>query len=280
MSMLKFSVLMSVYSGDEPLFLKLALKSIYEDQTIKPDQIVLVIDGPISEELKGAVSSFVLGKEKIVKVVQLEKNMGLGEALRRGLDACDYDVVCRMDSDDISVSNRFEVLLDYFEKHPNIDVLGSDIAEFREDPDEKKKRIRSCPQEHKNIVKMAKQRTPMNHVSVCMKKDAVIKSGGYIPLSYVEDYYLWLRMIQCGYVFENIKEPLVYVRTGNGFYKRRSSKTKIESWKTIQKFLYEQKMCSRFRCFWNMLSFRIFLIMPLCFKRFIYARFLRRWKKY
>ena len=139
----KYSVLLSVYKKDNPDYLSSALKSIYDYQTVKPDEIVVVFDGPLTKELYNVLEDFRSEKEQIVKYFPQELNQGLGEALRIGSEKCTCDYIFRMDSDDISVPQRFEKQIDYIEAHPEIDVLGTDIAEFKFSADETNKRIRS-----------------------------------------------------------------------------------------------------------------------------------------
>lgn len=273
---MKYSVLMSVYKNDSPAFLRLALESIYEKQTKKPDEIVVVFDGPITDELTDVLNNFQSGKEGIVRYFPQETNKGLGEALRIGSEKCTGDYIFRMDSDDISDSHRFEIQSQYMEQHPEIDVLGTDIAEFNETPDEGNLRKRVCFDNHNDIVKMGKRRNPMNHVTVCIKKEALFKTGGYLPLRYVEDYYLWLRMINTGCVLANINEALVYVRVGNGFASRRGYKEQINSWKVLQEYMLEKKMITKKEARCNMIYIKVFVHTPAWVKKIMYKMFLRK----
>lgn len=271
-----FSVLMSVYKNDSPDFLKIALQSIYEQQTRKPDEIVVVFDGPLTDEIIEVLEEFQRDKEDIVKYLPQEINRGLGEALRIGSEYCSCDYIMRMDSDDVSVPNRFSRQMSYVESNPQIDVLGCDIAEFQLSPDEDNKRIRSCPAKHEDILKMCKSRNPMNHVTVCIKRESLLMSGGYKSLLLLEDYYLWLNMIVAGCTFANINEPLVNVRVGNGFDSKRSSKTRIVGWKVLQNFMLEHKLITKSKARRNMLYINAFVRTPKWAKKFIYKHFLRK----
>lgn len=273
---MKYSVLMSVYKNDNPEFLKIALESVYEKQTRKPDEVVIVFDGPISENLHAVLNEFQKGKEGIVKFYPQEENKGLGEALRIGSEKCTGDYIFRMDSDDYSDPKRFETQIKYLEEHPEIDVLGSDIAEFDKSPDESHLRRRVCYAEYDDIVKMSKSRNPMNHVSVCIKKSALFKAGGYIPLRYVEDYYLWVRMIGNGLKLANINETLVYVRVGNGFADRRGFKEQIDSWKVLQDYMLEHGMITSKEAKRNMFNIKTFVNTPVWVKDVLYSIFLRK----
>lgn len=272
----KYSVLMSVYKNDSPEYLKIALESIYDNQTRKPDEIVVVFDGPLKDRLYSVLDEFRKGKESIVKYYPQEVNRGLGEALRIGSCLCTGDYILRMDSDDVSDPCRFEKQIAYVEAHPDIDVLGSDIAEFNETPDERNKRVRRCPANHDDIVKMGKKRTPMNHVSVCMKKSALMKSGGYQTLLLLEDYYLWLHMIVAGCKLANINESLVYVRVGNGFDSKRGSKVRIAGWKVLQDFMIEHGMITKREARMNMMYIWGFVKTPAWLKKLLYQKLLRK----
>lgn len=270
-----YSVLMSVYKNDDPVFLARALRSIYEDQTVKPDEIVVVFDGPLTDELYAVLNEFRVGKENVVNYYPQEENHGLGEALRIGSEKCTCDYILRMDSDDISDPHRFERQIAYVETHPEIDALGTDIAEFNTSLDEDM-RVRSCPQHHDDIVRMGKKRNPMNHVSVCMKRTALEKCGGYQTLLLLEDYYLWLNMIASGCKLANIHESLVYVRVGNGFDSKRGSKERVTGWKTLQDFMLEHGMINKKEAMMNMLYIRAFVNTPPGVKKVLYEKLLRK----
>lgn len=273
---MKYSVLMSVYKNDNADYLKLALDSIYDNQTRKPDEIVVVFDGELTEGLYKVLDGFRAGKEDIVFYYPQEINRGLGEALRIGAEKCTGDYIFRMDSDDISVPSRFEKQIAYIEAHPEIDVLGSDIAEFNDSPDEENKRLRVCPQKHDDIVRMGKKRNPMNHVSVCIKASALTKCGSYETLLLLEDYYLWLKMIACGCRLENMNESLVYVRVGNGFDTKRGSKVRIKGWKALQKFMLEHNLVNQREAAINMIYIRGFVYCPAFIKKLAYEKVLRK----
>lgn len=272
---MKYSVLMSVYKNDDPNFLDIALKSIYEDQTRKPDEIVVVFDGPLTDGLYRVLNDFSKDKEDVVKYYPQEVNRGLGEALRIGSEYCTGDYIFRMDSDDISHPQRFERQAAYVEDHPEIDVLGTDISEFKIGIDEDM-RVRSCPVSHADIVQMGKSRNPMNHVTVCMKRTALMACGGYETLLLLEDYFLWLKMIVSGCRLANIHESLVYVRVGNGFDSKRSSKVRIKGWKVLQEYMRMHKLIGPLTAWKNMVAIYLFVNTPPKLKSILYKVFLRK----
>lgn len=270
----KYSVLMSVYKNDDPNFLEEALFSIYDSQSEKPDEIVVVFDGPLTDELYRVLETFKKGKEEIVKYYPQESNKGLGEALRIGVGKCTGNYIFRMDSDDISHRDRFKIQKEYIESNPQIDVLGTDISEFNYSLNEKM-RIRSCPQNHNDIVTMGKRRNPMNHVSVCMKKESLIRAGNYESLLLLEDYYLWLKIIVSGGKLANLPKSLVYVRVGNGFVKKRGSKTRIKGWKILQSYMLKNHLINYFQAITNMFLIVAFTYTPSTVKDYLYNKKLR-----
>jgi hypothetical protein len=181
-----------------------------------------------------------------------------------------------MDSDDVSDPKRFEKQAAYVEQHPEIDVLGTDIAEFKNTPKESRKRVRVCPANHDDIVHMAKRRNPMNHCTVCIKKTSLEKCGGYKTLLLLEDYYLWLNMIAAGCKLSNINESLVYVRVGNGFCSKRCSKERITGWKVLQDFMIEHGMISKREAQMNMVYIWGFVNTPAWLKKLLYEKVLRK----
>lgn len=267
---------MSVYKNDDADFLKIALESIYDQQTRKPNEIVVVFDGPLNDPLYAVLDEFKKGREEVVKYYPQEVNRGLGEALRIGSELCTGEYILRMDSDDISDKERFAKQIAYVEAHPDIDALGTDIAEFNQDPYSEDMRTRVCPAKHQDIVNMAKKRNPMNHVTACIKKSALMKAGGYQTLLLLEDYLLWLNMIVSGCKLANLNEPLVYVRVGNGFDGKRGSKERIIGWSKLQDIMLEHGMINKRQALMNKLYIRAFVKAPARLKKALYNNFLRK----
>lgn len=214
----KYSVLMSVYKKEEPAFLKAAISSMME-QTVLPDQFVLVCDGPLTEALDEVVEHFQEQHPEVFLVVRLKECGGLGPALQIGIKHCRNELIARMDSDDISRCDRCEKQLFIFHKK-QVDMVGGIIEEFASDVHEiSGKRV--TPRTNEAILKCAGRRNPFNHVTMMYRKSAVTGAGGYQDFPYFEDYYLWARMLKNGAVGYNIQEPLVYVRTGESMFARR-----------------------------------------------------------
>jgi glycosyltransferase involved in cell wall biosynthesis len=216
--MITFSVLISVYKKENPTFLKIALDSVWDNQSLKPSEFVIVKDGFLTRDLDDVITNFC--KRAPVKIVQLEKNSGLGVALAKGLVECKYDLVARMDSDDIALSKRFEEQIGFMSQNPNIHLLSSYISEFNFDP-EQTKSIRKVPISNKEILRFSKSRNPMNHMAVVFRKNSVLKVGNYVPFPGYEDYYLWVRMLNAGFEAHNLNQVFIQARVGNNMLARR-----------------------------------------------------------
>lgn len=235
---MKYSVLMSVYHREKPTNLIESLDSIF-NQTIKPDEVILVKDGVLTKELEEIIDSY-LNKYNDFHVYALEKNCGLGVALNFGLTHCGNEIIVRMDTDDISVQNRVEKQLEYLKGNENVSILGSYVEEFL-DGDHRSLYVKQCPMEDYKIKEMFKKKNAMNHPSVVFKKSAVESINGYIELKFNEDYFLWVRMAEKGFNFANIDEPLVKMRINNDTYLRRGGLKYFRTQNTIYKYMRERK---------------------------------------
>lgn len=235
-----FSVAMSVYKSDNPDFFDRALSSITDEQTIIPNEIVLVVDGPVSNEINNVINKYEK-KYEIFNVIRLEQNGGLGNALKIAVKNATHELIARMDSDDVSVSTRFEEHLKYFEINPGIDIVGGDITEFIGEENNIVGK-RSVPVSNDSIREYMKTRCAMNHVSVMYKKKSVESAGGYQDWFWNEDYYLWIRMWLNGAVFANTGSVLVNVRVGEEMYQRRGGSKYFESEKGLQDYMLKNKM--------------------------------------
>lgn len=273
--MLKFSVLMSIYYKEKPEYFDLCLKSILVDQTVLPNEIVLVKDGKLTRELEIVLDKYQKQFPKIFNIIQLDKNVGLGNALNIGLEKCKYSIVMRMDSDDISVSDRFEKQLKYMQVHKDVSALGGFIDEFEED-ENKIIRIKTMPCSYEEVKKFAKFRNPINHMSVCFRKKDILEVGNYQPLFYLEDHYLWARLLVNNKKVENLPCVLVHARVGNGFVSRRGNKKYIKGWKILQNYLYKNKIINLLEKWRNTLGMYVMVYIPDGGRNYLYNNILRK----
>lgn len=234
----RFSVSMCVYGGDNPEWFSVAVNSIL-NQTRKPDEVVLVVDGPVPEALDAVIAEY--KKNPVFKVVCLEVNRGHGEARRTGLNNCTHELVALMDADDISAPDRFEKQLSMFDADPELTIAGGNITEFVGEPDNIVG-VRVVEITDTAIKRDMKKRCPMNQVSVMFKKSRVEKVGGYIDWFCEEDTYLWLRLCLDGAKFANSPDNLVNVRVGKEMYQRRGGKKYFLSEAKLQKYMLDNKI--------------------------------------
>ena len=209
---------MSVYQNENANCLRQALESIWSGQTLRPTEIVLVKDGPLTSELDSVIDDF--RQSAPMTVVALERNSGLGVALNEGLKHCTCELVARMDSDDISKPKRFARQAEFMAEHTDIAVCGSWIDEFIGTTDNVVSQ-RRLPETSADIVEFGRKRNPLNHPTVMFRKSAVETVGGYEHFQWFEDYWLWARMLKTGYRLYNIPESLLWFRTSADVYRRR-----------------------------------------------------------
>ena len=276
---MQFSVLMTTYNGEKPEFLDASLNSILIEQTVLPDQLVIVLDGPISEPLRIIIAKYKKRFSDIVDIIECPINQGQSKASAEGMKHIKYNLVARMDSDDVCVENRFELQLEAFKSNPDLSVVGGWIEEFNNELDDLKS-IRVVPEEHDAIVKMFRRRMPINNVTAMMKKEAIEKAGGYGRPTVNEDYSLYSHMWVNGEMFYNIQSVLVNVRVGNGMISRRGDLRIFKDWCKDQKYLRKNKKHSYFVSFMSCARCFFFVITPPKLKSFIYRKFLRKGQNY
>lgn len=231
--MFDFSVLMSLYFKETPDNLSACLDSILS-QTVAPKEIVIVKDGPLTDELEATLAEYIQLAPELYTIVPLETNRGLGLALAEGMLHCTYELVARMDTDDISKSDRFEKQLAEFEKDPTLDICGSHITEFEGTVDNIVA-TRTVPLDDAAIKKYQKRRDGLNHVTVMFKKSAVLNAGNYQSCLLMEDTLLWANMFNAGAKAMNINESLVLVRVGTDMFERRGGYSYYKKYKLGRK---------------------------------------------
>lgn len=270
---MKISVLMSVYYKEKPQNLKEALDSLI-NQTIMPNQIVIVKDGKLTDELENILEDYEKEYSDLIEVYSKTKNMGLGQALKFGIEKCKYEYIARQDSDDISVKERFEKQISYLKEHKDIDVLGGYIEEYDENL-EKFLSIRKVPLTNYEICKYIKKQCPFNHGTVIMKKDTVINVGNYNSVK-LEDYDLWARMAKAKVKMENLPIILGKNRTGKTLYKKHGGRGRIKSIIEIENKLLKYGIINKMQCTINIIERSIVALMPIGIRKIIYTKIIRR----
>lgn len=274
--MTNFSVIASVYKNDNPKFVREALDSLLVTQTVKPSEVVLIQDGPVQQELLWVLSEYEARFEGLIHIIRLQKNAGLGNALRLGVENARYSIIARMDSDDICLPDRFEKQINYLEKHPECDIVGGQMTEFIDTPDNIVGR-REVPLDNDSIYNYMKSRCALNHVTVMFRKEAVLRAGNYQDWFWNEDYYLWVRMMMNHCVFANIPDVAVNVRSGADQYARRGGKKYFDSEIGIKKLMLEKGMITRKDYMVNYVQrFIVQLLLPNSVRGWVFRTFARK----
>jgi glycosyltransferase involved in cell wall biosynthesis len=215
-----FSVLTSIYKNESASHLQEALSSIWDSQWVKPGEIVLIKDGPLATSLEDVINNWKLKLGPNLRILTFTENRGLGAALKDGLDACSFELVARMDTDDVAAPDRFEKQLDYLNKYPDVDILGSFVKEMSYSGDLLE--VRTAPVTHDQIFSCL-WASPMVHPSIMMRRSRVLEAGNYDPkYRRRQDYELWFRCAERGLKFHNLPEPLLYYRFGQHTHEKQS----------------------------------------------------------
>lgn len=271
----KYTVLMSVYYKEKPEYLSLSIESML-NQTVKPDEFIIVKDGPLTTELDEVINNFVTAYPKTFNIIVNETNLGLGPALAKGIENSKNELIARMDSDDYVVSTRCERQLAKFREDPKLGMVGSYEAEFVDDIDNVIS-IHRVPSENDEIERFMHRRCSVLHPTVMYKKSAVLKSGNYQSVLLYEDYDLFARMVLEYHIKSyNIPEPLYYIRTSEDFFKRRGG---IKYAKTVLKFKWGQYR----KGYMSLMDFCIsglgqafVCVLPNSLRKIFYMKFLRK----
>ena len=272
--MLKFSVLMSVYYKESASNLRQCLDSLL-CQTKKSNEIVIVKDGPLTEELEVVLNEYLEKDRSLYKIVSLEQNMGLGFALKEGILHCSNEIIARMDTDDIAREDRFEKQLAEFEKDPSLDICGSHIIEFEENIENEVAR-RKVPIEDFEIKKYQRRRDAFNHMTVMYKKSAVIKAGNYQSCLLMEDTLLWVNMFMSGARSKNIDDFLVYARVGKEMFARRGGWDYFKKYKEGRKRVRETGFIGFWDYHWTLFVQFVIALMPNKLRGWVFKKILHR----
>lgn len=268
-----YSVLLPVYHKDLPEYIKIAIDSMLA-QTLPPEEIVIAIDGPIGESLASVIHEYQLKHGGLFSVYQYDVNEGLGRLLNKTLSLCRNEYIARMDADDYSVPERMEKQFLLFRQHPEIDILGSNVNEFMKSIRKPVARV-VLPEQPKDVLRFAKKRCPIRHPTLLYKKTDILNVGNYRDVFLMEDYDLIVRLLHGGYKIYNIQEPLVFMRIGKDFYKRRGGIRYLRGVFVAKKsflvmgFFSIKDFLISFGCQ------AIIILMPGWFRELFYKKFLR-----
>ncbi|WP_336019451.1 glycosyltransferase [Acinetobacter lwoffii] len=273
--MICFSVLISIYYKENPKHFDNCMKSIWDKQTLKPTEIILVEDGPLTPELGKVIAQWQEKLGNILRVKKLDKNLGTGKAKNIGLQECTYDIICIVDTDDIYVPERFEKQIEFLKHNPDISIIGGQILEFVEDI-HTPKGMRKVPLSNEELKEYAKKQSPFNNMTITYRKSHILEVGGYQHHLWMEDYNLFLRVIAKGYKIQNLADVLVYARIDNGMHGRRKGLQYIKSEKQLLNLKKELKIQNPIHANIIFLIRSTFRLMPSSLLGKIYNTFLRK----
>ncbi len=269
----KYSVLMSVYSGEKPEYLRQSMQSIF-DQTVPTDDFVLMCDGPLTPEMDQVIEQMARDHGGVLRIFRLDKNGGLANALNVGLTKCRNDLVARMDSDDVALPDRCRLQLEAFRDQPELAVVGGAIDEFEQSVDHVVSH-KDMPQTQEEILRYARMRNPFNHPTVMYRRSVVMAAGSYPRNILHEDYALWGNLLLSGAQGRNLPQTLCYMRVDNGMYNRRGGWQYLKlavalRWSFYRKGLYT---------FWSFLlvvaGLTVVCLMPMSLRKKTYRWILR-----
>jgi len=265
---MNFSVLISVYPDENAYYFCSALNSIWFDQNAKPREIIIVKDGVLNSGLEKVINDFTSKVECNIITIQNTINKGLAYSLNIGIKASNYNLIARMDSDDISLPERFQKQISFMESNPDIAVCSSLIEEYDNEMKDSIG-IRYLPKHHNDIVKFAKKRNPISHPASVFRKSIILSVGGYPEFKKSQDYALWSLLLMNGYKMHNIQEVLLKMRTGKDFLKRRGLSYLLGEYKILK---YQKKIgfISSYRYFNNLFSRSLLRLSPNSIKYYLY----------
>lgn len=266
----EFSLLLPVYAGDDPSFLRLAFVSTVDDQTLRPTEVVIVQDGPVPAALAAELERIRAESPVPVRVVRLPKNGGLTAALNAGLDECAFPVVARMDADDVSAPERFARQWALLSE--GYDLVGTGMAEFETDPTQPIAE-RIPPTGAARIREHARTHNPFNHPTMMYRIAALDAVGRYQQLGKMEDYWLGVRLIASGARVENIAAPLVNYRVGAGAFARRGGWAEARTEWKLQREMLRIGFITRPQYVRNVVVKGAYRLLPASVKRVLFRRF-------
>lgn len=268
------SVLMSVYNNERPEYLHRSLQSVWDEQTYKPKEIILVEDGPLCKELYEVIEVW---KDKLAEnmiVIKNETNLGLTKSLNKGLKYTKSEFIARMDTDDISHPMRFELQYNFLCSNPDIDVVGGALQEFNDE--NPCLNIRRYPDDSKVISKYICKASPLAHPTVMMRRRIFDQGLIYDDrFRTSQDLALWFDVLAAGYKISNVKEVTIYFRLSNDVYKRRNHRKAYNEFKIYMRGIYMLHGVFTFAYIYPICRL-VFRLLPVPFIRLIYNSSIRK----
>lgn len=266
---MSFCVLMSVYKNENPEYLDRALKSVWFDQTLRPDQIVLVRDGPVPHELEAVIEHWSKRLSNLLTIVRLATNQGLHGALNAGLEYCLHDLVARMDTDDISMPNRFEIQVAFMNEHTDVAASSGQLEEWDEQL-ARRLAVRRLPVDTKALARFARKRSPLSHPAAIFRRVTIHGVGGYPDLPHAEDYALWSRLLVDAHRLANVPDVLLKMRCGDEMFGRRGGWRYFKQQVALLRYQLRIGFLNRYEFYRNLCIQAVLRLAPRFVKRWMY----------
>ncbi|MGO1683960.1 MAG: glycosyltransferase [Brachybacterium sp.] len=270
-----FAVLMPLWGRDLPERLELALTSATLDQQLRPDLLILTVDGPLPDSLEAVVERVASGEFGPATVLRHDAHRGVAAALQDGLETSPYDLIARADADDICRPERFALQIPRMDED-GLDLLGSGMREFSDRIAPGTGPLRTRPLHHEEIARYLPHHSPFHHPTVVLRRSVALAVGGYRDLALLEDYWLWERMMLGGARMGNLPEVLVDYRVDEQLFARRGGWKLFASDLQLQRRMLSDRVTSPGGFLRNLALRATYRFVPGWARRIGYRRFVEQ----
>ena len=234
------SVLCSVYKNEKSVFLDRMLRSVWSEQTLKPTQIIIVEDGPLTDDLYSVLTKWRGIIDAKLLILKNDVNLGLTVSLNKGIQHVTSDYIARIDSDDMCMPNRFELQSTFLDENPNIDIVGgaSEVIDINGNL----KFTKHYELTHDEMVRQMYWKCPLSHPGVMMRTSMFTNKGLKYNEKYrnSQDIALWVDALMAGCKFANLPDVVIRSTEDDDIYRRRGNvraRNEYESFARAAKYI-------------------------------------------
>jgi glycosyltransferase involved in cell wall biosynthesis len=266
----KIGVLLSVYNGDKVEYFKQAINSIL-DQTYSNICIFVGVDGPVKDELKNCLNNY--EKREDLRVFYFNENRGLAAVLNYLLHEClkqkDIEYIARMDSDDISICDRFEKQIIFLRKNIVVDVVGGIMEDIDADSKKTGKKM-IYPLTHNACRRFYRYRDPLPHAAAMFRRSFFDKVTGYRnEYRQNQDTMLWFDAFLNGCILSNLNESIYLVRVAPNLYNRRGGYIRAKKM-LLDRFMINKALHYDITSYLFAIMYFFYTLMPAFIKKWLY----------
>jgi glycosyltransferase involved in cell wall biosynthesis len=265
-----FTVLMPVYRGDGPEMFARAVSSVY-DNSLQPDQFLIVVDGPVGPAVDAVLAD---AARRGAEILRMPQNIGLSRALNAALPHVRHAWIVRADADDFNLPDRFCKQAAFSLRHPDLAAFGGQILEVDALGAPIAKRI--VPSEPSEVRRRLPSRNPINHMTACIRADAIRRLNGYPEVHLKEDYALWVKLVSAGQAIGNLPDVVVHATSGLDMYRRRGGVRYITSEIKMQQLLVQSSVTPLWRALLVGMVRSLVFALPSRWRGLVYRYFLRK----